>query len=577
MKLDEKNVDVQWKQPLWYLGLDFGTTGLSVVLLNQETRCFYPLEWLEIHPQTATTEVQVRFAAQIQDLEWRGVKLPRMNRLKSWLDLGLAYQDRQSEPGEPVLQWSDYHTLPYQMLLEAIANRFSQLSAVEVPVGAKSVSYSVVASASSATNPPLNRLQLMEVWNQLSGVIVGCPCHWGDAYRFNLREAILKAGWVNEAQKIVFLEEAIALVLSELRDTAQGIQWQGATLILDAGATTTEFALVDIPLNRSTLTYERFHLGSMGYGGDGIDQDIISQLFLSGDRPLLSLSETDRGEAIAFPEPGEADWERRYQFDRYLRSSRWGPSLLDLAAKVKVRLQVEPWVTVRLQQQERIIERRDLEMKVFVPFLRGLNREINRLFSVTGIAPQGVRQALCTGGSASLVAIARWLRQKLPSAAIIQDRALGENRQKCSRVAYGLANLPFYPQVLNHSRHQYSDYFLLLELLRVVPESAVSESQLFQLLEQRGINTLSCRDRLRSLLAGNLPPGLIPQKRDQPRLTLDSWQKISALSITDRLFTRLDSGEYQVNVPQKQRYLTQFEKILTLSAQTLEDPYLVLF
>lgn len=492
--------DSDRQNPLWYLGIDWGTTGISAVLLNYSTRCFYPWERF----QTQLTQVGVS--------------------LKLCLDRDLTGVDGDS----------------------MIAQMVAQLQGM--------------------TNGQENYRP--EVWSQLSGVIVGCPAHWSDAYRFNLREAILRTGWVDQPHQILFLEEPIALVISELRDTAQGTQWQGATLILDSGATTTEFALVDIPLQKAQLKYEDFHLGSLAYGGDAIDQDIIGQLLLNVENPLLSAS-SEQEQGIKFPQVGEVDLETRYHFGQYLGSSDWGRGLLAIARDVKHRLQVEHQITVRLQQQQWTIHRRDLEMKVFVPFLRAINREINCLFSHTGMAPQGVRQALCTGGSASLAAIARWLRQKLPSAAIIQDRS-PHRSAKCSRVAYGLANLPLYPQVLNTVRHQYSDYFLLLELLRVMPDEAIAEGQIFQLLEQRGINTAVCGDRVRKLLAGNLPPGLLPK-------TPDSLSLSPQLEFNQPLFIPQETGLYSLNPEQRAIVIHQFEQILATSTQTLDDPYLLLW
>jgi len=489
------------QNPLWYLGIDWGTTGISAVLLNYSTRCFYPWERFP----TERTQVGVS--------------------LKLCLDWGLPGVDGDSIIEEMVSQ------------LQGMANEQEEYS--------------------------------QEVWTQLSGVIVGCPAHWSDAYRFNLREAILRTGWVDRPHQILFLEEPIALVISELRDTAQGTQWQGATLILDSGATMTEFALVDVPLNKSQLKPENFHLGSLAYGGDAIDQDIIVQLLLNVDYPLLSAS-LEQEQGIKLPQVGEVDLESRYHFSQYLGRSDWGQGLLAIAREVKHRLQAQNQITVRLKQQKWTIQRRDLEMKVFVPFLRALNREINRLFVKTGVAPQAIRQALCTGGSASLVAIARWLRQKLPSAAIIQDRTPQGQPPKCSRVAYGLANVPLYPQVLNTVRHQYSDYFLLLELLRVMPNEAIAEGQIFYLLEQRGINTAVCGDRLRKLLAGNLPPGLLPKTSDRLYLS-------PQLELNQPLFIAQGTGLYTLNLEQRAIVMNQFEQVLATSNQTLDDPYLVLW
>ncbi|MDJ1184712.1 hypothetical protein [Roseofilum casamattae] len=537
------------EQPLWYLGLDVGTTGISAVLVNDRTRCFYPLEWCESDLKGSVTRQKRRWGTELEPLSLdEGIPVA-LNRLKPYLDEGLPYVEG------PGVQWSDDRSLSYRTLIEGMARQLRALLEV------RESSRTVRSRLNDASVQPLSNRELQEIVSRLSGVVVGCPYQWSDAYRFNLREAILKAGWVDRGEKIRFVDEAIALVLSELRDTGQGIQWQGATLIIDSGATTTEFALVDIPLQRSQLSYKDFHLGSLSYGGDAIDQDIICQLLLSTDNLFLPPSDGERGEkGILFPEPGTADRQKRDRLARYLRSIKWGPAMFEIAEEIKYRLQFEDRMTVVLDEQKWTVTRRDLELKVFVPFLRGLNREINRLFAQTGTASQGVRQALCTGGSASLGAIARWLRQKLPSAAIIQDRMDRHEAPKCSRVAYGLANLPLNPLFLDRPRHQYSDYFLLLELLRVMPAIPISEKDIFQLLEKQGINTDSCRDRLRRLLQGTLPPGF-----DRAEAVVEKpW------------CSQLDGDRYQLNTDYYKDLLIQCDRLLELSAQNLEEPYLIL-
>ena len=48
----------------------------------------------------------------------------------------------------------------------------------------------------------------------LQGVILGTPAYWSDAYRFNLREAVLGAGLVGDSSQIFVVEDAIATLLS---------------------------------------------------------------------------------------------------------------------------------------------------------------------------------------------------------------------------------------------------------------------------------------------------------------------------------------------------------------------------
>jgi len=110
----------------------------------------------------------------------------------------------------------------------------------------------------------------------------------------------------------------------------------------------------------------------------------------------------------------------------------------------------------------------------------------------------------------------------------------------------------------------------LLELLRVMPNEAIAEGQIFYLLEQRGINTAVCGDRLRKLLAGNLPPGLLPKTSDRLYLS-------PQLELNQPLFIAQGTGLYTLNLEQRAIVMNQFEQVLATSNQTLDDPYLVLW
>ncbi|NJK28237.1 MAG: hypothetical protein HC925_06760 [Coleofasciculaceae cyanobacterium SM2_3_26] len=87
------------------------------------------------------------------------------------------------------------------------------------------------------------------------------------------------------------------------------------------------------------------------------------------------------------------------------------------------------------------------------------------------------------------------------------DPALG------SRVAYGLAGLPRFPQLCNLVQHQYSDLFLLRELLEVFPShQPLHIEQVLQLLERRGVNTQTCYPRIAAILNSQSLPRATPTR-----------------------------------------------------------------
>jgi len=176
-------------------------------------------------------------------------------------------------------------------------------------------------------------------------------------------------------------------------------------------------------------------------------------------------------------------------------------------------------------------------------------------------------------------AIARWLRQKLPNATIQQDTYAPPESPThthlpvCSRVAYGLATIPLYPQVVDASRHQYNDYFLLMELLRIFPDAPITLASLLQTLDRRGINTQRCQPNLLALLEGRLPPGLVPLERDTYALAPDSQHNPDYQSLlTAPLFVREGPQTYRPNPTQWQLLRQYLDTVLSSSYQKLVEP-----
>jgi len=464
-----------------------------------------------------------------------------------------------------------------------------------------------------------------QIINHIAGVICTCPSSWSEQYRFNVREAVLTSKLVQNPQQVFFVEEAIASLLPEL-DAANGQQIKlklnpdadslpaktsensllGNTLVINIGAAATEMLLVDVPETLTQLTYNDFMLHSFAYAGKGIEQDIICQLLLppKSRQPRLATPNESKTattnpwqwqpsipgldqmqwqslglEELQLPRVGEPDIAVRIRLQQRLESSLLGQAILDAALALKLILQHQDSFTLELADQRWILHRRDLESQVFIPFVRRLNRELNKLLVARGIPTEAINQAILTGGVACIGTVNRWLRQKLPSAKIIQDLYLGENgAPNCSRVAYGLAMLPLHPQVLDTPRQQYTDYFLFTELLRLLPERPLSFGEVIQLFEGRGINTRSCQQRLLAFLEGELPSGLIPSVTDSTWLTQSSQENPDYQAIaTAPLFEKQGSLTYRPNSQQLLSLRRYLNAIKASNQQSLEEPYIVNF
>lgn len=624
----------------WYLGIDLGTTGISAALLNSSTCVVYPIYWsaetqagaasfqqsfrlpAEVYLPTASvpqgeaesTEVhEQRTPASVtsEKLPEPVKNTPYSAQLKPYLQVAIPYKSARQK-WEPVLQFNEFSAGPLIWVVRSLSKLLLTLKSDR-----QSTTQGLTAAAVG-----LDEESFRTIINNIAGAICTCPSSWSEQYRFNVREALLTSKLVQHPQQVFFIEEAIASLLSVL-NTANGEAVQlssiqglrpvqineqplvGNTLTLNIGATATEMALVDLPENLSQFTHHDFMLHNFAYGGKGIEQDIICQLLLppksrqsraeiSGDSQINSQpglwQSTIPGldqmhwqnlglEELELPRVGEADISARVRLQQRLESSLLGQAVLDAALALKLILQHQESFTLDLADQRWVLERRDLESQVLVPFVRRLNRELNKLLVARGIPTEEITQAILTGGVASIATINRWLKQKLPNAKIIQDAYLGENgAPSCSRVAYGLAMLPLHPQVLDIPRQQYTDYFLFTELLRLLPDRPLSFSEVIHLFEGRGVNTRTCQQRLLAFLEGELPAGLIPKSPDSTRLTQTSQENPDYHAIASApLFEKQGNLTYRPNSQQLLSLRRYLEAIKASTRQSLEEPYTVNF
>ncbi|MBN3911154.1 MAG: hypothetical protein HWQ35_32820 [Nostoc sp. NMS1] len=659
--INNPEVSLNLLEPVWYLGIDLGTTGISAALLNRSTFVVHPIYWsAENQPGTSSFQESFRLPtevylpiASIPQGESESIEVHEQTapaavaqdkapdrsatpatpkstadsttnnlysaQLKPYLQVAIPYKSERQK-WEPVLQLNEFSAGPLIWVVRSLSKLLLTLKSEKT-----CTTPSLMAAAVG-----ISEQDFPQIINNIAGVICTCPSSWSEQYRFNVREALLTSKLIQHPQQVFFLEEAIASLLPEL-NAANGEQIKlsqrqgshpaktsehpivGNTLVINIGTTATEMLLVDVPESLLQLTYNDFMLHSFAYAGKGIEQDIICQLLLPPksrqsrrETPSdacggLRLPKTTSSnpwqwqpsipgldqmrwqslglEELELPRVGEPDITARIRLQQRLESSLLGQAVLDAALALKLILQHQESFTLELADQQWILQRRDLESQVFIPFVRRLNRELNKLLVARGIPTESINQAILTGGVACVGTVNRWLRQKLPSTKIIQDLYLGENgAPNCSRVAYGLAMLPLHPQILDIPRQQYTDYFLFTELLRLLPDRPLSFGEVIQLFESRGINTRICQQRLLAFLEGELPSGLIPSVIDSTWLTHSSQENPDYQAIaTAPLFEKQGSLTYRPN-SQQLLYLRRYlDAIKVSNQQSLEEPYTVNF
>ena len=589
----------------------------SSTIAQRETKSKEPIEQTSVTPEQASETSRDRASHS----EGKSATLNHnlfSAHLKPYLHVALPYKsnfetslNKGAQKWEPLLQLNELSSVPLVWVVRSLSKLLLTLKSDR-----KSTTLGLTAAADGLLSETFDR-----IIDNLAGIICTCPSNSSEQYRFNVREALLTSKLVQHPQQVFFVEEAVAGLLSEL-DGARGeaVKFRGSkrslfsktsshtfvgnTLIVNIGASATEMGLVDVPQNLHELTHNNFMLHNFFYAGKSIDQDIVCQLLvpekwresrISSSESTTAKSNTSWRPSIPgleqmrlsslgldkleLPRPGEADTKARIRLQQRLESSVLGQAILNAAGALKLILQQQESFTIELADQKWVLQRRDLESQVFVPFVRRLNREINRLLVARGIPTEAIDQAILTGGVASLGSVSRWLRQKLPNAKIIQDSYLGEeNTPKCTRVAYGLALLTLHPQVLEIPRQQYTDYFLFTELLRMLPQRAVSFGEIVQLFESRGINTRSCQQRLLAFLEGELPQGLIPEAENSQWITHSSSENPQYKAIASTpLFEKQGSLTYRPNLKQLENLRRYLHVIQASTQQSLEEPYTVNF
>jgi len=197
------------------------------------------------------------------------------------------------------------------------------------------------------------------------------------------------------------------------------------------------------------------------------------------------------------------------------------------------------------------------------PFIQKLNRELNSILSNAGILGEDIRQVLLLGSTMHIPSLSRWLSQKLPNASI--------NPLTTSVVASGLAVSPLYPNLQDIVRQQYSDYFLLQEICRLNLTKSINPTQLLQHLQMRGVNIKVCRDRILTILQGDLPEGIFPWQEPEQAVILED-PTLSSDLFAGQLFELETDGTYQPNVTKFQQLRVYLQAIIGNMSQTLNEP-----
>lgn len=548
-----------------------GATALSAALLNRRTgwvRSYGEVQWrsplsannhhLGLEAERSPTNPDLAQSAPglagiSHPIQTLTIPVTDFAQAQTWLGLALPFQCSRTQTWLPALQWSDTQALALHDIQHLLT---SLLASLQSPL--------------PAADP-----QITNGLPTLAGVVVNHSADSTEAYDFNLREVMLAAGFVSQPEQVYFVEGAIAALLAAIapmrdavatslayRGTAANLQ-TGMTLVVLVEAASTELLLVDLPATPDLLARSDCQLRGLPYGVNALDQDVICQLLYPRLRQTNQLLLTNR--AV----PGEPDQQVRIQLLQQLNSHPLGQDLVTIAADLRTSLCRAAIAAASFKEYEWSLDPADFSKQILLPFLQSLNRELNTLLSQTGTVAAAIRQVICVGEVAQAPAVGHWLKQKLPTATLVAAQAPSSPG---SLVAQGLAQIPLYPQLVNANRHQYSNLFLLRELLIVMPDQPLGLGKILQQLERRGINTAACQRSLLQILEGYRPDALLPNPTDWALLTINSQQHPNYQALrTQPLFTK-HNHQYQFNPALKDCLQRHITSLLATTRQSVQDP-----
>lgn len=534
----------------WYLGLDVGTTGISAALLDRLTETVYPIYWLSDSQESD----RIFRLPSLVHLHRKSGETEVLQRFKPYLSWAIPHHFGEHYTPCPILEVSPTQKLflgTFKQALQLLLSTISPQGGGD-NIDSEDGDLTLPKNYQSAANG-LTAQEFKTALDSLSGVVVGCPFQASHVYGFNLRETILAAGLVNSPSQIWMVEDAIATWLSESES-----QIDEPTLIIDAGAATTELMVVGISQDHN-LTYADCFGVSVTYGGYDVNLDIICQFCAE------NMIDWD-GSYLVLPTPGTSLRTHRDRLQQKLVLS----ALIDAIESQKPSLQAGKNVTISLQGQEVKVTSNELQRRVLVPFVQNLNRELNNLISKVGVSPVGIKKAICRGGNGSWSVLSQWLRQKLPNATMI---SITDPESWCNyAIAKGLARIPLFPELLNYSSQQYGDYFLLGELLRVFGDLPLSIPEVMARLEERGVNTRCCKSQILAILKGKLPSGFIPSELDTPLIVpISKHPQIDIINQGAIFYQDVDSS-YFVNLERSEMCLQYIDKLSQECHQVLTEP-----
>ncbi|MGB3615604.1 MAG: hypothetical protein WBA10_17550 [Elainellaceae cyanobacterium] len=460
-------------RPAWFLGLDIGTSGLSAALVNQTTEQLIPVFW----QQAESSQYWFRWP---------------IDRVAEPANEGFAPSAADPTAKAAVLcQLKSALALPLRRDMAGTVEHSAEFEPAYRPLTHILEPLNPNRSTAPTANQPwtcggldLDEMQFAAAMGQLCGIGVSYPAGWPDRYRTNIQNAILEAGLISQPSAIYAVEEAIAAATACLQSPNNGsdgngdggspsaspprlrsrlpytVDPEGVAFVLNAGASTTELALVNLTAlaqGKPSVLASR----TLAYAGQALDQDLLvhhlyPQLQGSSSTDVEQVLHQLQLDHVDQPQLGQPDVIKRLRLHLRLCSSVPGQQLLAIAQQIKHDLQTLPQSRYTIAQHHGHVTQDAFGHHILLPYIRSLTQQVQSLVEQTALSPQSARYIICSGGTATMRVIHLWVRQCFPEADLLFSPSIErleatelETMSSAwlgSQVGYGLARLPLFFQ-----------------------------------------------------------------------------------------------------------------------------------
>lgn len=448
----------------WFLAIDLGSTQLSAMLINRQTRTLHPIYWFSVSAQAGAsksfglpTSVYLSMTTPALSPASDRSTEPQITPLAVGAKADELADLNPATAGSPHPAEGNQHQRMLLRHLKAhVLNPAEHLKERDLQAACSIVLATLSGFRGDLLSPAtvqcgaegLTSGVVQTVLRQLGGVLVSSPLTVDETYERSLCEAILQAKLVPSRQSIGVINDGSALLAAQ--------RWFIEPANPPVTASTSSFSVVcstgAIATELIALQHDQvIQVQAYPYGDQAIQQDVIHLLLdslttsaniavapygpdLDAARPPLLtafLSPRDQ-EAIAqdglaacltydldaLPRLGQVDASQRQAWQTHLDATALGRSLQQLAQRILRSLSDHPVLQLQVGSYAGLMTRQTLEHHILWPYLHNLDPVVMRLLEELAMPPQAIEQVICGGLLYHHGAIARWLQEKFPNAQV---------------------------------------------------------------------------------------------------------------------------------------------------------------